>query len=322
MVNPDENPVYVTISDGEGDMGHDGSYRWRKVGLAGLLICVITLVATLLGSSTTVNSENVGLVEDASPKNMTFQVLPQFQGSTGQFSIEPGGLFSAELQTGSNSTGFLQDHRLQYIVEGEIYFTDGTGQSVHGKAGDVVYMPYGSNVTMYTPRYAKIYMVSVDKTPLISPSMPSAYLEWMYDSALATPISHYPNLKDRKDQRFQEYASKLSAGTTSAYFDELGCFKFQGQELPTGLRPSWVFCCGVFHLAAGPAFTSGVYKHHYEIDYLLSGSLRFREGNGQEHLLTTGDLVHNPRHLDVAIDTPTSGKFLTVSLSDVDDFWR
>merc|ERR1712217_333721 len=129
--------------------------------------------------------------------------------------IEPGGLFSAALQAGSNSTGFFLDHRLQYVVNGEIYITDGTGQKFKGKAGDLFYIPYGSNVTYSTPQSALLYIVSVDKARPISPSTPLAYEKWMYESASSTSVSHFPNVKDRGNKRLQNYRSKLSPGTNS-----------------------------------------------------------------------------------------------------------
>jgi uncharacterized cupin superfamily protein len=323
MANRDESPVYVTISDGEEDDSHAGSPHRQKVSLALLATLAIGFVASTYTSvSTTVTAAGVVLAGNSAVQNMSFDVLPHFQGSTALFSIEPGGLFSAEVQAGSNSTVFFLDHRLQYILDGEIHITDGTGQKFQGKAGDLFYIAYGSNVTYYTPQSALLYVVSVDKADPISSSIPSSYQKWMYDNARNTYVSHFPNVKDRANKKFQEYSSNLSPGTTSAFFDEVGCFKFKGHELPSGSSPSWNFCCGTYYLGAGPAFTSGTYNHHYEIDFLLAGELRFREANGQQHVVKTGDLVHNPRHMDATIETPTSGKFLTVSLSDVDDFWR
>merc|ERR1712130_74340 len=145
------------------------------------------------GNSVTTNAAAVA----PAVGNMTFDVLPHFQGSTAAFSIEPGGLFSAALQAGSNGTDFLLDHRLQYVVYGEVYISDGTGQTFEGKAGDLFYMPYGSNVTFYTPQSAVLYVGSVDKARPISPSTPLAYEDWMYGSALKTSVSHFPNVKDR-----------------------------------------------------------------------------------------------------------------------------
>merc|ERR1712224_598808 len=222
---------------------------------------------------------------------------------------------------GTNSTHLFLDHRLQYIVEGEAYITDGTGQSFKGIAGDLFYIPYGSNVTYHTPQSALLYVASVDKARSISPGMPRTYPKGMYDIARSTAVSHFPNVKDRANKRYEEYSSKLSPGTSSAFFDEVGCFRFKGRELVSGSSPSWNFCCGTYYLAAGAAFTSGAYPHHYEIDFLLAGEMQFHT-DGQRYLVKTGDLVHNPRHVDASIETPNFGKFLTVSLSDVDDFWR
>jgi uncharacterized cupin superfamily protein len=319
-----ESAVYMTMSDREEDASHDGSLPWQKVRRSVLAACAIGIVTYAASgfSIVTVNAAEVAFVGSAAVENMTFDVLPHFKGSTPTFSIEPGGLFSAALQAGSNSTDLFLDHRLQYIVDGEIYVSDGTGQKFKGKAGDLFYIPYGSNVTYHTPQSALLYVGSVDKARHISPSTPQGYQKWMYDSARKTSVSHFPDVKDRAIERYQEYSSKLSPSTSSAFFDEVGCFKFKGHELPSGSSPSWNFCCGTFYLTSGPGFTSGAYPHHYEIDFLLAGELQVREADGQQHPVKTGDLVHNPRNEATTIETPTSGKFLTFSLSNVDDFWR
>jgi quercetin dioxygenase-like cupin family protein len=317
MTKTNESSVYVTISDGEEDDRHAGSIPWRRVGTVVLATCAIGFAAFRSRSSSGV--VNSGTSEIG---NMTFGVVPHFHGSTPTFSIEPGGLFSVAIQAGSNSTHLFLDHRLQYIVDGEVFITDGTGQKFKGKEGDLFYIPYGSNVTYHTPKSAILYVASVDKAHPISPSTPLAYQKWMYDLAHNTSVSHFSNVKDRASKKYQEYSSTLSPGTSSAFFDEVGCFKFKGRKSAQGLRPSWNFCCGTFYLAAGPGFTSGVYPHHYEIDFLLAGELQFGKAHGQQHVVKTGDLVHNPRHVDATIEAPNFGKFLTVSLSDVDDFWR
>jgi ethanolamine utilization protein EutQ (cupin superfamily) len=233
----------------------------------------------------------------------------------------------ASLESGSNGTVILLDHRMQYIVDGEIHLTDGTGKTMVGKAGDLFWLPHGSQVTYYTPKSATTYVVIADKVLPITPTQlgtlqPVDYQKQVDESARNTPISHFPNLKDRKSKRFQEYSNGLSPETSSAFFDEVGCFKWTGKELPSGKFPSWNMCAGIFYLKAGPPFTSYKYEHHYQIDLMLDGELHYDGQSGQDIALKQGDLVHNPRQSDWDIKAPDFGKFLTVSLSDVDDFWR
>jgi ethanolamine utilization protein EutQ (cupin superfamily) len=201
---------------------------------------------------------------------------------------------------------------MQYIVDGEIHISDGTGKTFVGKAGDLFWLPSGSRVTYFTPRSASTYVVIADKA---LPSSPT-------ESVRATPISHFPNLKDRKNKRFQEYREGLAPKASSAFFDEVGCFKWTGNKLPSGKFPTWNMCAGIFYLKAGPPFTSYAYAHHYEIDFMLDGELHYHGQRGQRYALKQGGLVHNPRQSNWAITAPDFGKFLTVSLSDVDDFWR
>jgi hypothetical protein len=188
-------------------------------------------------------------------------------------------------------------------------------------------LPSGSNASYHTAKSALTYVVVADKTLPIIPtqlatSESAEYQKWMYESARTTPISHFPNLKDRKSTGFQQYKDGLPPGTSSAFFDEVGCFKWTGKQLPSGRFPSWNLCSGLFYLSAGPSFTSGTYPHHYETDFVLDGEFHYHGVSSQKVVAKPGDLVHNPRQSDVRIETPDFGKFLTVSLSVVDDFWR
>jgi ethanolamine utilization protein EutQ (cupin superfamily) len=335
MVLETANTTYALISDdsaGPRDLG-----RGPKIGLvlfcaAGIFACIFCIApgsfALLKPASSADKVSSTHVSETATlPQQMTFGLVSDFQGTTDEYFIEPGGRLVASIEPGSNTTVFLLDRRLQYIIDGEIYITDGAGQKFLGKAGDIFYLPYGSQVTYYTPKVASTYAVVVDKlSPILESQFsslePATYKNWVNESARTTQISYFPNMKDRKASSFEAYAKELSPSTSSAFFDELGCFKWNGTELPSGMKPSWNLCCGVFYLKAGPSFTSGKYKHHYEIDLVLNGELQYHLSSGQVHIVKQGGLVHNPRQGDVTIDTPDFGKFLTISLSDADDFYR
>jgi len=320
-VPENETPTYVKIQDeGIRDTGHHGLAHWQRVGL-------VLLAASIFAALMFVNPAN-SIAKDtfsgthagemlSLPEQMTFGASPHFLGSTAEYFIEPGGSLSASLESGFNGTVTLLDHRLQYIVDGEISITDGTGQGFVGKAGDLFYLPPGSQVTYDTPKSATTYVVIADKA-----LQPVEHQKQVHESARKTKISYFPDVKDRKSKRFQEYSDKLTPGTSSAFFDEVGCFKWTGKQLPSGKFPSWNMCCGIFYLKAGPSFTSGKYVHHYEIDLMLDGELHYHGLNGHDLAVKEGDLVRNPRQSDVHIEAPDFGKFITISLSDVDDFWR
>jgi len=327
MAGQDGSTVYLKISDDyDAEICRGAAPRWPKLHLAaGLAVSIIGCGAAFAGfKASTGKASAVDLLVDGT--EFTFGVLHNFTGSTPEFMVEPGGLLSADIKAvpSLHHTYFLLDHRIQYVVDGEIHITDGTGQKMIGKAGDLFYMAKGSNVTCHAPGSAHVYTAYVDKTSPISASTPSAYEEWMYDSARTTAISHFPDLKNRGNARYQEYKSTLPTGTTTASFDEAGCFKFSAGQ-SSGSPIHWNFCSGIFDLSSGPAFTSGEYAHHYEIDFLLDGKMDLNyeaAGEAQSATLLTGDLMHNPREMNLHIDTPTTVKFLTVSLSNVDDFYR
>lgn len=295
------------------------------------MFCATGILASFVCWVNPANSVAKNIAMSALPEQMEFGVSPQFLGSTAEYFIEPGGHLQASIEPGYNGTVALLDHRLQFIVDGELHVTDGTGQTFVGKAGDLFYLPRGSNVTYYTARSAATYVVVADKALPIAPTQlrslqPMEHQKQVQKSARTTPISYFPNVKNRKAKRFQEYKDGLSPGTSSAFFDEVGCFKWTGKQLPSGKFPSWNMCAGIFYLKAGPSFTSYQYDHHYEIDFMLEGELHYRgltgQDVGQNVVVKRGDLVHNPRLGDISVDAPNFGKFLTISLSDVDDFWR
>jgi len=313
------------------EAGHHGLARWQRVGF---VLCATGILASsmcLLSPANPIGKDkfltNGASEMSALPQQMTFGVSPHFLGSTAEYFIEPGARLLASIESGSNGTVILLDNRLQYIVDGEIHITDGTGQAFVGKTGDLFHLPRGSNVTYYTPKSATTYVVIADKVLPIVPTQlrilqPVEDQKQVYESARTTPISYFPNVKDRKSKRFQEYSEELPRSSSSAFFDEVGCFKWTGKQLPSGMFPSWNMCAGIFYLKAGPSFTSSEYPHHYEIDLMLDGELRYHGLSGKDIAVKPGDLVHNPRQSNVNIAAPDFGKFLTISLSDVDDFWR
>jgi len=328
---------YAPMDDEDQLAGTDGVDGSRKVTLS-LIIVIFAACGCFLGVAAPMAfaSESANAATDLAQKT-DLEVLHNFQGSTGQYRVFPGGHLSATLRKinpGSKNTLFLLDHRLEYIVHGEVFVTDGTGQSFVSKPGDLLYLPYGSNVSFATSQKALVYTaIANERAPIVPNEVPTlqpeAYRKWVDDSAGGTPISHFPQLKDRSNKAFDAYVKKIPAGESSAYFDMMpGCFKWNATELPwinknRNLRlPTWNFCCGVFRLKEGPSFTSGKYNHHDEIDFILDGEFHYEDAEGGKFVVKEGDLVHNPRRMDVHIDTPESGGFLSISMSNVDDFWR
>ncbi|KAH8886530.1 hypothetical protein GQ53DRAFT_694490 [Thozetella sp. PMI_491] len=52
---------------------------------------------------------------------------------------------------------------MKIILEGEVFISDGTGQKVHGKAGDIFYFPKGSTITFDTPTQGLAFFVGQKK---------------------------------------------------------------------------------------------------------------------------------------------------------------
>mmetsp|Transcript_45914 Transcript_45914/g.82677 ORF Transcript_45914/g.82677 Transcript_45914/m.82677 type:complete len:320 (-) Transcript_45914:303-1262(-) len=291
------------------------------------------LLAFFITAGAVAQTRPVAQTGPAEPTELTassLEVFAEFEGSSPQYAgygLTSEGHFSATLQphdVGSKTTAFLLDHRFEYVVSGEIQITDGTGRSYVGKAGDLFFLAYGSNVTHYARDAAVTYSVVADEAPPLLPEdvemlEPEAYRKWVKESGRATQISHFSQIKDRRDKVFGDISH--------LFFDALGCFRWNTSHLqPWGKvkspsSPTWNFCCGVFHLESGPpSFTSGKYKDHEEIDFIIDGKFQYATDTQKFHV-KEGDLVHNPRHLDVSIETSTSGAFLSVSLSPLNDFF-
>jgi len=319
------NPKYAQMHDSdEQDHGFPLT-RWIKLGLALLVAGCMASAFVIMAQQPTEVREKPG---DA------YEVFKDFTGSTAQkggYGFPSGGRFSATLQhlvAGSKSATFLLDHRFQYVVEGEIHITDGTGQTFLGQAGDYFFLPYGSNVTQYAPEKAITYVSIADKMPPILPEQfatlqPEAFRKWVNESARTTQIKHFTQIRQME--------KKVFGDIDHLYFSAIGCWKWNTKQLQANawikhnhsLRsPNWNFCSGVFHLLAGPpSFTSYTYKNHEELDFVIDGEFHVTDGNGHKLILKQGDLVHNPRHKDVLYQTPSSGAFLSTSLSPVDDFF-
>lgn len=330
------NPKYAQMHDDDEHNHASPATRWIKVGLA---LLVVGCVATALVGHIANKSQSFATAAHSPTKLRersfdTYEVVKEFTGSTveyGGYGHPSGGHFSATLQhlpAGSTSSTFLLDHRFQFIVEGAIHITDGTGQKFHGRAGDYFFLPYGSNVTLYTPEKAITYVSIADQMPPILPEQvptlqPDAYRTWVKESASTTQIKHFTQIKQMQEKVFGD--------VDHLYFSAIGCWKWNAKQLRANawvkhnhsLRsPNWNFCSGVFHLLAGPpSFTSYTYKNHEELDFIIDGEFHVTDGDGEKLVLKRGDLVHNPRHKDVLYQTPRSGAFLSTSLSPVDDFF-
>jgi ethanolamine utilization protein EutQ (cupin superfamily) len=300
---------------------------WHKLGLALLAIGFVPAAFMCHISTSVAPSKATELLQNV-PRA---EVMTSFQGNSneyGGYGFESGGRFSASLQThqaGSKNTSFLLDHRFQYVVDGEIHITDGTGQTMVGQAGDLFYLPYGSKVTHHTPHDAVTYVSIADAAPPIYPEQvatlePEAYRDWVQESGRTSQITYIRQIKDKHDRVF---------GDDHIFFNGLGCWKWNVAQLPANhwtrrnkQSPNWNFCCGVFHLTAGPpAFTSYAYNNHEELDFIIGGEFEAKDANGRMFTVKEGDLVHNPRHMNLEYTTPTSGTFFSTSLSPVDDFF-
>lgn len=334
MASGATSPKYLLLHDGDELDIPRGPARWVKPGFGIVLLATsfplaMCVLVKCVGRSTSGATRTETEVFEKIPP---VEVFPHFDGSTSKFGgygFKSGGHFSATLhhyRAGSESTAFLLDHRLQYIVDGEVRVTDGTGQTFLGKPGDLFYLAYGSNITHHTPKGAKTYVSIADEADPILPEQvaalqPKAYQTWVSESARTTKIAHFAQIYDKHNNVF---------GDQHLFFNGLGCWKWNTDQLPSNkwtksnmsTSPTWNFCCGIFHLNSGPpAFTSGKYNNHEELDFIIDGEFNARARDGQKFAVKKGDLVHNPRHMDVLYETPASGAFFSTSLSPVNDFF-
>lgn len=173
----------------------------------------------------------------------------------------------------------------KYIVQGEFHLTDGTGQNITAKAGDLMYFPRGTSVTFSAPEHALGYYVGqriADEAAVVVDAAVRA------DVASNPAMVLFPQIKNGVPS-----LPKLpGSGASKSYLADVALSKKPGKEMAAGF----------YHELAGPALQ---YTYTYEeLKYIVGGEFHLTDGTGQKAVARDGDLVYFPKGTQVVFETP------------------
>jgi len=176
---------------------------------------------------------------------------------------------------------------MKYIVEGKFKLTDGTGQTVFAKAGDLVYFPKGCKVTFETPRYALGCFTGQRKV--------GEEGEDVADESIAAAIAANPAFTVYEGITTQELPKMMDGDSqklSRTYFKDFAASEVAGKEMTSGL----------FRMMSGPPLE---YEYTYEeMKYIVEGAFRLTDGTGQTVTAKAGDLMYFPKGCKVTFETP------------------
>jgi len=181
---------------------------------------------------------------------------------------------------------------LKFIVEGEFVLTDGTGQRVIAKAGDLVYFPQGSRIVFETPDTALGYFCGQRKTWDEHAETPNP--DQAKFVAMNPAMVHYPSITSAALKKMVANESERRSQTW------LGDFGIT--ERVSSKDPSKQMVSGLFRMNKGRPLE---YEYTYEeLKLIIGGTFHLRDGTGQSVVAEAGDLMYFPKGSKIVFDTP------------------
>jgi len=172
-------------------------------------------------------------------------------------------------------------------VEGEWSLTDGTGQVVHAKAGDLMYFPTGTTVNFTVAKTGLGYYISDASTRgLDGEAMTAA-------AALNPKMVHFPEIAERSN-------------TNQA----IACDS-------TGPVPGLEMTAGLFDLHPERRAWTGTLDHE-EFGLVTVGEVDIQDGTGQRITAKAGDLVYLPKGSQISSKTSKHSQVLWSDLRYVE----
>jgi ethanolamine utilization protein EutQ (cupin superfamily) len=172
---------------------------------------------------------------------------------------------------------------MKYIVEGVFHITDGTGQKVVAKRGDLVYFPDGCQVTFSTPHYGLGCFTGQRKEGEEAPT------KRQRTEAANPPLVHYPQITSKDLPKMTDDDEQKNP---QSYFEDIAQSSVEGKEMVSGL----------YQLRAGNAMK---YTYTYEeMKFIVEGVFHLEDGTGQKVVAKAGDLMYFPKGCQVTFATP------------------
>jgi len=223
-------------------------------------------------------------------KDLVNMSLPATPGQVnGAFLKAPGldmsvGLY--RLDEGNSESYTYKYPEFKYIVEGEWNLTDGTGQVVHAKAGDLMYFPMGARVDFTVAKGGLGYYIAgiVPETRGVGADVLTAA------TALNPRMVHFPQIAEQT--------------TLSLIGNPFGSRLF-GKDIAFDSNvPGLEMTAGLARLEAGPAFNTTL--DHEEFVLVTEGEFHLEDGTGQHITAKTGDMVYIPTGTQVSSKAPNN----------------
>jgi ethanolamine utilization protein EutQ (cupin superfamily) len=168
---------------------------------------------------------------------------------------------------------------LKYIVEGTFVLTDGTGQRVVARAGDLVYFPKGCQVNFATPYYALGCFTGQRKE---GEEVGNA------EGLPNPPLKIYKQVTSADLPKMTDNASMRNSET---YFADIAQSPVEGKEMVSGC----------FRMMAGHDLE---YTYEYEeMKYVAEGEFVLTDGTGQTAVAKAGDVIYFPKGCQVTFHT-------------------
>jgi len=173
----------------------------------------------------------------------------------------------------------------KYVVYGKFDLTDGTGQKVTARAGDLMYFPMGTAVNFAVTESTLGFYIGQrvggrdcdDDVPIT---------EEVKAAAKANPkMVHYPAIVTNRGFNLP----RLPIGDSKAYAGSINNFYGPG------------FGGAMFRLQAGPPVS--VTMPFVEMHLVLEGSLEVEDGTGQKLIAKKGDLVWLKKGAAISLST-------------------
>jgi len=307
--------VYVKVFDDE--EAKSSGLVHRRIGhlVRGVMGCVVALLAAGClvaargagrpGSAAGAATEAVSLAGAGGPAMVHFSQivnkteLPKLAGAGGSksylkdvaFSKVPGKEMAAGLYRLNAGPALIYTYtyeEIKYIVEGEFHLTDGTGQKVVARAGDLMHFPRGTKVTFETPNTGLGYYIGQRVSPEDAVEVDSAVKEAMESNPA---MVYFPQIKETiGTQPYLENEDK-----SNSFLGDIVFSKVLGKEMTAGLYLD----------EAGPALH---YTYTYEeLKYILEGEFHLTDGTGQKVVAKKGDLMYFPKGSQIKFETPELG---------------
>lgn len=210
-------------------------------------------------------------------KELVSMNLPAMPGQVnGGFFDLPGKDLSVGLYRvdAGNSVSYTYRYpEFKYIVEGEWHLTDGTGQEVHARAGDLMYFPMGTRVDFTVAETGLGYYIADARNHNHTSEGLAAAM------ALNPRMVHFPEIAERSNTN-QAIACDYD--------------RVPGLEMTAGLFSS--------------AWTN-TYDHE-EFILVTAGEFDIEDGTGQSITAQAGDMVYFPTGSQIRASTSTSSQAL------------